>query len=156
YEQLFIYFAGHGGFSQNRGGYIVAADSKPEDEDPDGETGLLYDNLAGKLERSDCKHIFLCLDVCQSGTFDKYIADQIIGKRGDEKENRRLEDLLLSEFRQKTRWIMSSSGPESVSDGKPGHHSPFALHLIDALSSVDEKSGYLTRKSLDAAMELSS
>src|SRR5437899_419980 len=56
-------------------------------------------------------------------------------------------------LRYKTRQYFTSGGKEYVPDGRPGHHSPFAFRLIDALRRTSASGGILTLAQLKVAVE---
>jgi hypothetical protein len=52
-----------------------------------------------------------------------------------------------------TRQYLTSGGKQYVPDGRPGHHSPFASRLIDALRKTATSGGILTLAKLKSAVE---
>ena len=112
-DQLFIFFAGHGTYDRNADmGYLAARDSKKDDYNHDSY--LSYSDLASLyLKNIKCNRVFLVLDACFAGTFfgQGYVSSS--------------KDKTLKYFKG-----MSSGAKEYVSDGRPGHHSPFANSLI--------------------------
>ncbi len=72
-DQLFVFFAGHGYFDETfRQGYVVASNSLKDDK---GKTTYLAHTIIGEnLDNIKCEHIFLAMDVCFGGTFDKKLA----------------------------------------------------------------------------------
>ena len=151
-DQLLIFFAGHGYFNREfREGYLVAHDTKKADDDITMASFLSHSEFRNYVDRMLCKHIFLVMDTCYSGTFDQRIA-----MRGSEDDISKL--LSHSDIKRKlkytTRWYLTSGGKEQVSDGIPGRNSPFARELLEALRSggghdniltIDEVLNYMDR-----------
>lgn len=150
-DQLLIFFAGHGLYDDVfKQGFIVAKDSRLDD-DTRG-TYESYDNLRSIINSMRVKHIFLVLDACYSGTFDRRIGEA--GSRGvDTYANLALPDLYVNKVRLSTRKYLTSGGKDYVPDGAPGHHSPFAAHFIEALRSYGGSAGFLTFNSILASVE---
>ena len=72
-DQLFIFIAGHGDFSDDfREGYIIAKNSLKDD--PEVSTYLSHSQLRNIIDQIPCRHIFLVMDACFGGTFDEKIA----------------------------------------------------------------------------------
>lgn len=142
-DQLFIFIAGHGDYDvENNLGAIVAKDSKKGLDN----TQLSYAYLDDFLSKHKCKHIFLVIDVCYSGTFFKSIASRSgAADRGsvllvnNEAEK---QTFLASKLKYKTRIALTSSGKEPVSDGF--EHSPFAKSFIDFLRKTEFNKAYST------------
>ena len=140
-DQLLIFFAGHGHFNKIlKEGYLVAQNtSKPED-DITMESYLSHSEFRNIIDRMSCKHIFLVLDTCYSGTFDQRIA-----MRGEVEDVSK--PLSHADIEQKlkymTRWYLTSGGKEQVFDGGRGH-SPFAHELLEALRSKGGRDNILT------------
>lgn len=132
-DQVFIFIAGHGQFDDiGKDGYIVAKDSKTNDENYD--TYIPFSVLRTTIDNNPAKHIFLTMDVCFGGTFD-----QAIAKRGDERDNMYTDipqaEYISKKLKFKTRLYMTSGGKQYVPDGRPGKHSPFASKFLEALRS---------------------
>jgi hypothetical protein len=139
-DQLFIFFAGHGTFNEEfKEGYIVAKDSKRNDEL--GDSYISHSLLRKIIDNIPCKHIFLVIDACFSGTIDEFIAKSRAGEDSG--------DVIATEFLErkmqfKTRRFLTSGGKEYVPDGRGGHHSPFARRFLEALRSYGGASRLLT------------
>ena len=141
-DQLLIFFAGHGYFNDKfREGYLVARDTKRSDDDITMSSYLPHSVFRNYIDRMLCKHIFLVMDTCYSGTFDQRIATR--GEADD--VSKPLSD---SEVKRKlkytTRWYLTSGGKEQVPDGVPGRNSPFARELLEALRSSGGRDNILT------------
>lgn len=145
-DQLFVFFAGHGHFSEQpvKAGYLVAADTQKSEDDPYFETYFEHSKLRQILEELDCQHIFLVVDACFGGTFD-----EVVARRGGDGDKPKYEDLTNMEFvwrkmQWKSRRYLTSGGKEYVPDGRPGYHSPFASRFIEALRDYGGKNRVLT------------
>ncbi len=137
-DQLFVFFAGHGQFDTVLGdGYIVTADSKKND--PTRTSYIAHANLRQYINNIGCKHIFVTMDVCFGGTFD----EKLVTKRSIY-ENLEDSEWLARKLTLTSRLYLTSGGKEYVPDGIPGHHSPFAKKLIEALNSNGDDDQVLT------------
>ena len=97
------------------------------------------------IDRMRCKHVFLVLDTCYSGTFDRLIAMR--GETEDESD-------VLSEndteriLKYTTRRYLTSGGKEQVPDD-----SPFVRALLTSLRSEGGRDKILTIKEILWYME---
>lgn len=142
-DQLFIFFAGHGQFDDvYKTGYIVGTNSKKVD--PAKTSYLSHSVLRDVVDNIPCNHIFLTMDVCFGGTFDRTIARS--GSRGEEGLYQEITqaEFIKRKLRFKTRKYLTSGGKEYVPDGRPGQHSPFARKFIEALRSYGGSDMILT------------
>lgn len=136
-DQLLIFIAGHGKFDDLFGeGYVVCTDSEKDDEG--NNTYIAHSNLRTIVNAIPCKHTFLMMDVCFGGTIDPFIASGGAHRGGDSDGASGGKELTQTDFisrklQFKTRRYLTSGGKEYVPDGVPGHHSPFARKLLDAL-----------------------
>jgi hypothetical protein len=131
-DQLFVFFAGHGHFDETLGeGYIVANNSLLNDK---GKSSYLSHNiLRERLDNMKCEHIFLTMDVCFGGTFDKKLAKA----RGAEDMDETIDkQYLVKKLNKRTRKFLTSGSKEYVPDGTPGKNSPFATQFILALKEI--------------------
>ncbi|MBX7127646.1 MAG: caspase family protein [Cyclobacteriaceae bacterium] len=136
-DQLFIFFAGHGYFDETLGeGYVVAANSLLNDK---GKTSYLsHTILRERLDNIKCDHIFLAMDVCFGGTFDKKLAKA----RGTEAMDEAIDkQYVVKKLSKRTRKFLTSGSKEYVPDGAPGHNSPFATQFIRALREIGGGTG---------------
>jgi len=131
-DQLFVFFAGHGYFDETlRQGYVVASNSLKDDK---GKTTYLAHTIIGEnLDNIKCEHIFLTMDVCFGGTFDKKLAR---GTSRGESLNQDDKNYLINKITKRTRKYLTSGGKQYVPDGEPGKHSPFATQFIRALREI--------------------
>lgn len=136
-DQLFIFIAGHGYFDETLGeGYVVPSNSVQNDR---GKTSYLSHNiLRERLDNIKCDHIFLTMDVCFGGTFDKKLAKARSTEAMDEIMDKQYVVKKLSKV---TRKFLTSGSKEYVPDGAPGHHSPFATQFIKALREIGGGTG---------------
>ena len=148
-DQLFIFFAGHGAFiDEFKEGYIIAKDSKEKDDL--GETYIAHSQLRRVIDFIPCKHIFLVLDVCFSGTIDEFIARR---RGGNEYEDTTNYEFIERKMQFQTRQFLTSGGKEYVPDGRPGQHSPFVRKLLEALRTYGGKYGILTISGIASYVE---
>ena len=141
-DQLLIFFAGHGYFDPTFNvGYLVAKDTRTPQNDNSMVSYVSHSVFRDIIDRMRCKHVFLVMDTCYSGTFDQRIAMR--GEAGDV-----FKPLSQADVEQKlkymTRWYLTSGAKEQVSDGVPGHHSPFVRELLKALRSKGGNDSLLT------------
>jgi hypothetical protein len=142
YDQLLVYFAGHGDFDPLlRQGYVVMKDSQSKDETYSKH--LSFPELQNILSNMRCNHILLTLDVCYGGTFDNYFAtaeDNMFRGVNPVSEKSRMQESLdvymMEKLQPVTRLYMSAGGKEVVPDGKKGQHSPFARAFVSKLEEA--------------------
>jgi hypothetical protein len=149
-DQLFIFFAGHGQFDDVLGeGYVVAKDSWRGDKAR--ASYISHSNLRTYINNIPCKHILLSMDVCFGGTFDPQIAKS----RGTEEDAAGVDDLefVARKLSKTARLFVTSGGKEYVPDGTPGHHSPFASRLLEALESRGGLDSILTLAEIKSFLE---
>lgn len=141
-DQLLIFFAGHGIYDEQfKQGYVVARDSKADDVNK--TTYISHEILRTLIDGIPSKHIFLVMDVCFGGTFDRRVADK--GTRGGEDSGELpLPELVANKMTLETRKYLTSGGKNYVPDGRPGYHSPFAGHLLEVFRSYGGRKQYLT------------
>jgi hypothetical protein len=127
-DQLFVFFAGHGYFDEStKQGGLVAKDSKGQNM----RHYYSYAALEDLLSKHPCRHVFAVIDVCYSGTFFESIA-QARGPQVIANSSSKNTELLRAELaKYKTRYVLTSSGKNEVSDGY--QHSPFAEGLLEVL-----------------------
>ena len=104
------------------------------------------------MDAISCKHILLILDVCFGGTFDRTVAleedaqaDFALPSRcfqpfsfqpAPPDISERAATMRLIQRKMKvmpSRLFLTSGGKDYVSDGIPGHHSPFAGKILKIL-----------------------
>ena len=138
-DQLFIFFAGHGYFDETfRSGYLVARDTRKPQDDRGMQSYVSHSVIRDIIDRMSCKHIFLVLDTCYSGTFDRLIAMR--GGVSETLSERLTETDIQRKFQYTTRWYLTSGGNELVYDD-----SPFVHQLLEALRSKGGVDNILTK-----------
>jgi uncharacterized caspase-like protein len=139
-DQLLVLFAGHGTYDDRfKQGFLLGSDSKADD--PTHRSYLSHDDLQHQVDNLPAKHILVIIDACFGGTFQQLGH----GGRGDDEYTKKTgEEYRKDREKWTTRSYLTSGGKEYVSDGIPGHHSPFAAHLLEALRTDGEHQGYLT------------
>lgn len=136
-DQLLVVVAAHGYFSeQQRKGYIIPREGLSPRMDLQGNTWISHDFIRNTLEHSNCRHVFLVMDACFSGTFSPAVA-----MRGTESINMSLREMVARKIQLKTRKYLTSGGKEYVPDGHPGAHSPFAAKFLEVLRSKGKMTG---------------
>ncbi|MCY3550032.1 MAG: caspase family protein [Candidatus Poribacteria bacterium] len=134
-DQLLIFFAGHGDFDTNMG-YLVSRDTKKPEDDSLRTSYFSHSYFRDFIDRMPCKHIFLVMDTCYSGTFDERLA-----MRGEEEGV--FSSLSQADVARKwtytTRWYLTSGANEKVPDD-----SLFARALLEALRSEGGRDNILT------------
>jgi len=150
-DQLIIFFAGHGIFDNIYGeGFLVASDTRIDDIVK--SSYLSYSKLNKIVNNIPCEHILLVIDACFGGTFDERIASRGESLETDERE-KKTKNWIKKKLKLKTRKYITSGGKEYVSDGRQGHHSPFARQILEALRSDGGRDGILTLSELLANLE---
>jgi WD40 repeat protein/tetratricopeptide (TPR) repeat protein/TolB-like protein len=146
-DQLFIFFAGHGTYDRELAeGFVVATDSSAGDRNHTSQ--LSYAELRSNIDSIPAPHILVAMDVCQGGMM---LAS---GHRGaDDYGLLTLPELLARKANLTTRKLVASGLDDYVSDGVPGHHSPFVSGLLAELRSYGRRQGYLTVAGLFAGLE---
>ena len=140
-DQLLIFFAGHGDFDEvSNMGYLVSRDTKKPEDDNVRLTYFSHSYFRDFIDRMSCKHIFLVMDTCYSGTFDEQLA-----MRGEtENVSNSLSRVDIERIMTyTTRWYLTSGANEQVPDD-----SPFIRALLNALRSKGGRDNVLTLKEL--------
>ncbi|MCB0489785.1 MAG: caspase family protein [Cyclobacteriaceae bacterium] len=147
-DQLLVFFAGHGQFDESFGeGYVVAKNSLANDKSK--TTYISHNRLRGVVNNIPCEHIFMMMDVCFGGTFDPVLARARSAMALEATD----EELIVRKLSHKTRKYLTSGGKEYVSDGIPGHHSPFATKLLESFKTEGGADKILTIAEIQTNME---
>lgn len=151
FDQLLIFFAGHGGYNKY-GGYIVASDTKSPSEIV---YPLEFRWAQREIDRIPVNHILLVMDVCFGGTLQRTV--ESVNPNTTTEEDiygvaSQLE-ILKRKFSRISRLYITSGGEEYVSDGRPGMHSPFTSQLIKALDRKGFGDNLLTNAEVKGFME---
>lgn len=151
-DQVFIFVAGHGHFDESfKEGYVVLKESIPNESG--NASYISHNRLRNNINSIPCEHILLSMDVCFGGTFDEGVANSR-GTWTDPEISQ--SEFILRKLAYHTRKYLTSGGKEYVSDGLPGHHSPFASKVIAALETKGGNDGILTIAELLVFTEKSS
>ncbi len=143
YDQLFIFFAGHGQFDEVFGeGFIVCRDSRLDDEAR--SSYIPHSVLRNAIDNIPSKHTLLVMDVCFGGTFDPLIARSGTRGGGDMYSEISTVEFIKRKLRFKTRQYITSGGKQYVPDGRPGMHSPFASKFLEGLRSYGGRDEVIT------------
>ncbi len=141
-DQLLIFYAGHGDYDGEAAeGYLVPKNAAKIEDDMFKEFFISHTYFREQLNQITSKHVFLVLDACFGGTFDKKLVEASRGISSTKDDRKKF---IQSRMRYKTRRYVSSGGKEYVPDGRPGEHSPFAKMFIEALLSGGGSRGILT------------
>ncbi|MDL5051558.1 caspase family protein [Oscillatoria amoena NRMC-F 0135] len=146
-DQLFIFIAGHGHFDDTfKEGYLVVKESMVNDAG--NATYISHNRLRNNINNIPCEHILLTMDVCFGGTFDDAIASSRGAFDAGSYKEISQSEFITRKLAYKTRKYLTSGGKEYVSDGTPGHHSPFAARMIAALKGRGGNDGILSLNEL--------
>lgn len=151
-DQLLVYVAGHGTYSEKtRIGYIATVDSKMDDPDLSNPTQVSFGTIQDILDNGNCPHLLLAVDACYSGAFlNRYKS----GAKSRDLYSGRALKAIQSEIRSRTtRKLVLPGAVEPVSDGVPGRYSPFAHWWLEALRSQGGSRGFLTLAELSSHIE---
>ena len=117
-DNLVLYFAGHGIIDDITGeGYWIPVEGKADDY----STYVSNDEVVDLLKYFKAHHVLLIIDSCFSGTF--FQQTRSLGSKYD---------------RSPSRFAISSGSSESVPDGAPAEHSPFAKRALAYLTQHEE------------------
>ena len=126
-DNLIVYFSGHGRHHERRGGYWIPVEAGTGEED--WVDYIPNSHIKDYLSKIRSFHTFLIADSCFSGSlFIDKSKEKFSGDRRDT---------------EPSRWGLTSGKKEIVSDGRPGHHSPFATALLDVLRKADQPLGVM-------------
>ncbi|MEN8251733.1 MAG: caspase family protein [Bacteroidota bacterium] len=152
YDQLFIFFAGHGQFDELLAqGYIVSKDSKKDDAAK--STYIPHGVLRSAINNIPSDHVLLVMDVCYGGSFDPSITDGSSRGERDIYSEIDLNEFIERRLKFKTRKYITSGGLQYVPDGRPGMHSPFASKVLEGLRSYGGKDNVLTLPELNSWLD---
>ena len=123
YDNLLIYYAGHGHYDAAKRGYWLPKDANTIESD-DNTNWIPNDDITNLLSKLEAKHILVIADSCFSGS---------LTYRGASTNNNR-EKLFSNLVTLKTRQALTSGKLEPVLDGGGKGHSIFASNLLKVLS----------------------
>jgi hypothetical protein len=159
-DQLFIFFGGHGTYLERpvNMGFLITKESPGVD--PLGERFFSHALLRRLIDAIPCKHIFLVINACFSGTIDERLQQHVqdtsegsgmVDFRGNKKDSLQLLkvgfeedpcDFVTRKMQRRTRQFLTSGGKD-VPDGSPGAHSPFANRLLASLQQPNGERPYV-------------
>ena len=120
-DNVLIYYSGHGKLNEDEESFWIPVDAR---ENKEGDF-ISVDKLFRLLKVIKSHHILLILDSCFSGSMLSANTSRSLNK---------------NEI-QPSRYGIASGRRELVSDGQPGHNSPFADSLIKKLTINSESLG---------------
>ena len=145
-DQLLIFFAGHGYFDETFDvGSLVARDTRKPEDDKELLSYISHSVIRDIVDRFTCKHIFLVLDTCYSGTFDRRIA---MRGHADDRAKPLTPDDIQRKLEYTTRRYLTSGGKEQVPDD-----SKFVRAFLEALRSQGGVDNILTLDDVSRYME---
>ncbi len=125
YDNLIVYYAGHGVIDSRQNGYWLPVDAKRDDQ----STWISNSAITEFMSAMNAKHVMVMADSCYSGTMSgsaiKPLPEQV-------EEN----DILFTS-RVKARTVLTSGGLQPVLDTGGEGHSIFAAALLDVLNEND-------------------
>jgi len=154
YDQLFIFVAGHGYYSESaKKGFLATKDSKLNDSN--GQTYLSYSKIRDLVDGIPSEHIMIVLDTGFGGTFNQDTPVRA-GSRGQDNSKKMLpkSSYIEKKLTFRTRIYLTSGGKEYVKDGRSGRHSPFARQFLQALRERGGSDGILTKSELKGYIEV--
>lgn len=145
FDNLVVYYAGHGLIDERQKGYWIPVDAKMDDK----KTWIANQNITDFMTGMQAKHVMVIADSCYSGTMSGS-AIQPLPMDIDEND-------LLFTSRVKARTVLTSGGLQPVLDSGGDGHSIFASALLDVLSENDGvMEGYLLYQALQQQVRLRS
>lgn len=145
FDNLIVYYAGHGLIDDRQKGYWIPTDANLNDK----KTWISNDAITQFMSSMNAKHVMVIADSCYSGT----MSGSAIRPFPDEVE----ENDLLFTSRVKARTVLTSGGLQPVLDSGGNGHSIFAAALLDVLNENEGvMEGYRLFKSLEQQVRLRS
>jgi len=145
FDNLIVYYAGHGLIDEKQDGFWIPTDAKLDDK----KTWIPNDVITEFMSSMKAKHVMVIADSCYSGTMS---GSAIRPFPEDVAEN----DILFTS-RVKARTVLTSGGLQPVLDSGGDGHSIFASALLDVLNENDGvMEGYRLYKALDQQVKLRS
>ncbi len=140
-DQLLIFFAGHGDFNKVANmGSLVCRDTEGPEHDNYRESYFSHSYFRDFIDRMSCKHIFLLMDTCYSGTFDERLIPRGEADSVSDVLSQADIDRIMT---YTTRWYLTSGANERVPD-----NSKFVRALLGALRSKGGHDNILTIKEI--------
>jgi len=145
YDNLVVYYAGHGLIDEKQDGFWIPTDAKMNDK----KTWIPNNVITEFMSSMQAKHVMVIADSCYSGTMS---GSAIRPFPEDVAEN----DILFTS-RVKARTVLTSGGLQPVLDSGGDGHSIFASALLDVLNENDGvMEGYRLYKALEQQVKLRS
>ena len=145
YDNLIVYYAGHGLIDEKQDGFWIPTDARMDDK----KTWIPNNVITEFMSSMEAKHIMVIADSCYSGTMS---GSAIRPFPEDVVEN----DILFTS-RVKARTVLTSGGLQPVLDSGGDGHSIFASALLDVLNENDGvMEGYRLYKALEQQVRLRS
>jgi len=120
-DSVFVYYAGHGYFSDNHQvGWWVPVEGRLGVPGPN----IMDAEIRNYVKSMKARHVYLVVDSCFSGTL--FASTRALEEPITEKYFSNL-------YAKKSRWGFTSGGTEPVTDQGVGGHSTFAYHFINFL-----------------------
>jgi hypothetical protein len=153
-DELLIFVAGHGYYDATSGlGFLVTRESKPLAEDRFHRSYLSYNVLGPYIENIPSKHTMVVLDACFGGIFGHLLSQRAASRGPNDEVPSDLRKFVAERLEPRSRLYISAGRKNSVSDGVPGEHSPFAGLFLDALRRNAATASPLTFSKLAAAFD---
>lgn len=145
FDNLIVYYAGHGLIDERQKGYWIPVDAKMDDK----KTWIANQNITDFMTGMKAKHVMVIADSCYSGTMSGS-AIQPLPMEIDEND-------LLFTSRVKARTVLTSGGLQPILDSGGDGHSIFASALLDVLTENDGvMEGHLLYQALQQQVRLRS
>lgn len=130
YDNLLIYYAGHGYLDDANRGYWLPVDSNTI-ESEDNSQWISSDDISNILTLLPAKHILVVADSCYSGSL------VIRGSDKSNVTNKNNQNYFKQLLEKKTRKALTSGALQPVLDGGGQGHSVFASAFLKLLSEND-------------------
>lgn len=145
YDNLMVYYAGHGLLDEQNKGYWIPTDASATDKSKWIPNKAISDFM-GEMK---AKHVMVVADSCYSGT----LTGSSISPLPEKVDN---EDILFTS-RVKARTVLTSGGLQPVLDSGGNGHSIFASAFLDVLNENDGvMEGYRIYKAMSQQVSLRS
>lgn len=145
YDNLMVYYAGHGLLDEQKNGYWIPTDASATDRTKWIPNHAISDFMA----QMKAKHVMVVADSCYSGT----LSGSAISPLPDDVDS---EDILFTS-RVKARTVLTSGGLQPILDSGGNGHSIFASAFLDVLNENDGvMEGYRLYKAMNQQVRLRS
>lgn len=146
YDNLMVYYAGHGLIDENsKEGYWIPTDASQTDK----SKWIPNKEISNFMSEMKAKHVMVVADSCYSGTLSGSSISPL-------PENVANEDILFTS-RVKARTVLTSGGLQPILDSGGNGHSIFASAFLDVLNENDGvMEGYRIFKAMSQQVSLRS